>query len=436
MVLILGAGESGIGAALLARKNKLVPFVSDQSSIKPETKTLLIELEIDFEEEGHVIAYDTVPQLVVKSPGIPYSSTVVQHLASKGVEIISEIEFAFRFCEGKIIAITGSNGKTTTTNLCHHILQVNGFDAVKVGNVGYSFARSLSESEHDWYVVEISSFQLDEINSFHPYIGILLNITPDHLDRYGGIFQNYVESKFRLGKFQNAEEHLIVNIGDPVLSKQIKQFDLPAHLHLISVDLDESDRIAINDVPKGSIRNASIKGRHNAMNAACCIQAMEILGLTPEQIQMGIDSFKNDPHRLESLGSINGIEFINDSKATNVDSVYWALDAMRKPVIWIVGGQDKGNDYSVLQSLVNGKVKAIVALGADNEKVWSAFGMHPVKRDTHDMGTAVLSAFSLASPGDVVLLSPACASFDLFKNYMDRGDQFRKEFIKLKAEWP
>jgi len=432
MVLILGAGESGIGAALLAKAQNMLAFVSEQKSIAHETKEQLIELEIDFEENGHVIAFEALPDLVIVSPGIPSNATIIKHLISRGVEIISEIEFASRFCQGKVIAITGSNGKTTTTNLCHHILNVNGKKSVKVGNVGYSFARSVSETVSDYYVVELSSFQLDHINSFRPDIGILLNITPDHLDRYDYNFQNYVHAKFRIGEFQNDQDHLILNVGDPVIQKNIDSIHSLATLHPLEIQLDGEAYIWINGDRTLNLKNSVLKGNHNAVNIACVFTALEMVGLSKEQIQSGLDSFVNDPHRMEVVGEFGGVEFINDSKATNVDSVYWALDAMQKPVVWIAGGQDKGNNYEVLLDLVKAKVKALVCLGLDNQKLLNVFGDIIPTLDTHDINSAMLEAWNMAQAGDVILLSPACASFDLFKNYMDRGDQFKSEFENLK----
>ncbi|MBK7231897.1 MAG: UDP-N-acetylmuramoyl-L-alanine--D-glutamate ligase [Saprospiraceae bacterium] len=432
MVLILGAGESGIGAALLAKAQNMLAFVSEQKSIGFEIKEKLIELEIDFEENGHVIAFEALPDLAIVSPGIPSNSTIVRHLISRGVEIISEIEFASRFCKGKVIAITGSNGKTTTTNLCHHILNVNGNNVAKVGNVGYSFARSVSETVADYYVVELSSFQLDHINSFRPDIGILLNITPDHLDRYDYNFQNYVNAKFRIGEFQTNQDHLIVNIGDQVIQQNIGSIKNIAKTHSIEIQLDNEGFIWINGNRTLTLQNSVLKGNHNAVNIACVFTALKILGLSVDQIQSGLDSFVNDPHRMEVLGEFNGVEFINDSKATNVDSVYWALDAMQKPVIWIAGGQDKGNEYGVLQALVKTKVKALICMGLDNQKLLNAFNETTPIKDTHDINSAIQEAWNIAQSGDVILLSPACASFDLFKNYMDRGEQFKNEFEKLK----
>lgn len=421
-----------MGAALLAHQQRMVVFVSDQKSIPVDFKSKLIELEIDFEEDGHVIAYDMVPDLVVISPGIPSNSTIVNHLLLRGVEIISEIEFAFRFCKGKIIAITGSNGKTTSTNLCAHILETSGFQVAKVGNVGYSFARSVAEFTYDYYVIEVSSFQLDHINTFRPSIAIILNITPDHLDRYDYNFQNYIDSKFRIALFQNEQDDFIVSGNDPVISKSIELYPIQSRIHKLQIELDQSDQVWINDRKVAVLRGTSLKGKHNAVNMACVLRALEILGLKEEQIQKGLNSFVNDPHRLESLGEINGVEFINDSKATNVDSVYWALDAMKKPVIWIAGGQDKGNEYDSLQSFVKEKVKALIGLGVDNMKLLDSFRHTTVCFDTNNITSAVQEAWLQARPGDVILLSPACASFDLFKNYMDRGDQFKNEFLKIK----
>ncbi len=433
MVVILGCGESGMGAALLAHKQSIPVFISDAGLIPNEFKNQLIELEIDFEENGHSVVYDCNPYLVIKSPGIPDNSKLIQFFIERNVEIISEIEWAFRYCKGKILAITGSNGKTTSTNLLYHILNSAKLDAVKVGNVGYSFARSVAESTHDYYVLEISSFQLDSIVHFKPYAAIILNITPDHLDRYEYKFENYAKSKFRITLNQNSEDHLIL-YKDKAVEDFSKTISTNAIIHWMQAILNESDELMINGKQRFNFSNSSLKGKHNAMNVSCVAEVCNLLGISDDQIQQALDTFRNDPHRLESVAKIDEIEFINDSKATNVDSVYWALDAMRKKVIWIAGGLDKGNDYKVLDELVNAKVKMLVALGKDNSKLLNYY-QHKMKvADTHDMKSAVNVAFNSAQAGDVVLLSPACASFDLYNNYMHRGDEFRNQVLELKKQ--
>ncbi|MEP7196387.1 MAG: UDP-N-acetylmuramoyl-L-alanine--D-glutamate ligase [Saprospiraceae bacterium] len=433
MIVILGCGESGIGVALLAHKLSIPVFVSDSGLIKHEFKSVLIEKEIDFEEDGHSIVYDCDAQTVVKSPGIPDNSKVVQFFIDKKIEVISEIEFAYRQCKGQIIAITGSNGKTTTTNLVYHILKTANYDVAKVGNVGYSFARSLSEKNYKYYVIEVSSFQLDSISKFKPHIAILLNITPDHLDRYNYQFENYIHSKFRIALNQEKEDRLIL-YKDSTIVENFDIEQIQASVIWMDSSLQDDGQVFVNGVNKFSFANSTLTGKHNAMNAACASMACTLVGISDEQIQNGINTFVNDPHRLEYVATIAGVNFINDSKATNVDSVYWALDAMKSNIVWIAGGQDKGNDYKYIHSLVKDKVKALVALGIDNSKLINFFGEDIPVYDTHDISNSVKKAFELSSNGDVVLLSPACASFDLFNNYQHRGDEFKKEVLKLKAE--
>lgn len=430
MTVILGGGESGIGAALLAHKLSMPVFLSDAGKLKEEFKNHLIEKEIDFEEEGHSIVYDFTPHLVIKSPGIPDKAEIIKYYYNLGVEVISEIEFAYRHCTGKIIAITGSNGKTTTTNLLYHILHTAGLDVVKVGNVGYSFARSVAEKNHKYYVIEVSSFQLDSVVNFKPYIAILLNITPDHLDRYEYKFENYIRSKFRITLNQDAQDHLIL-YKDEVIIQNYSSMNISSNIHWMESSLTSHEELVINGNTNHHFRNSVLKGRHNAMNTACAVEACSILGISTDQIQTGIDTFRNDPHRLESIALINGVEYINDSKATNVDSVFWALDAMKKKIVWIAGGQDKGNDYSTILELVKAKVKVLVALGKDNSKLIEFFGPYVKVIDTNSVSTCLEQCQKFAENGDVVLLSPACASFDLFQNYQHRGDEFRKEVLSL-----
>lgn len=422
-VTILGAGESGIGAALLAKKMGMDVFVSDFGTIAAHFKKELTDNNVPFEEGGHDFDKVLVTEVVVKSPGVPEHAPVLRMLKEKGCKVISEIEFGYLFFSGLTIAITGSNGKTTTSGLLYHILKKAGLNVALGGNYGRSFARILAEDEPEVMVLEISSFQLDDIDTFKPHISILLNITPDHLDRYEYKMANYVNSKFRIAMNQTDADYFIYNGDDPEIISKLAGFNTSATG--ISITSDDY----LSGIPsKDGTGNfeVSIKGRHNLFNAACAVAASRLLKLTEQQIAEGLKTFINLPHRLESCGIVNGVEFINDSKATNVDSVYYALDAMTKPIIWIAGGTDKGNDYSVLYPIIKGKVKALICLGLENEKLKDSFKPHiSTIYETTKVSEAVESGLKLGAPGDVVLLSPACASFDLFKNYIDRGDQFK-----------
>lgn len=422
-VTIIGAGESGVGAALLAHKMGLKVFVSDNGKIAENFKKELTDFNIPYEEGGHDFEKVLVTEVVIKSPGVPEHAPVLRMLKDKGRKVISEIEFGHLFFSGLTIAITGSNGKTTASGLLYHILKTSGLNVALGGNYGKSYARILAEDSPDIMVLEISSFQLDDIDTFKPYISILLNITPDHLDRYDYKMANYVDSKFRITMNQSSSDFFIFNGDNPEIMNKMETYKGVAKEITVTSD-KYKDGIPSKD--GASIFELSIKGKHNLFNAACIVEACRILGLSEAQIAEGLKSFKNLPHRLESCGMINGVEFINDSKATNVDSVFYALDAMTKPVVWIAGGTDKGNDYSVLVPLIKDRVKALICLGLDNEKLKNTFG--PYLKDifeTTKVSVAVETGLKLATSGDVVLLSPACASFDLFKNYMDRGDQFR-----------
>ena len=437
MIVILGCGESGFGAAMLAKQNAIPVFISDNNVINQDIKTQLIDLEIDFEENGHELVYDISPQYVVKSPGIPNKVPVVNYFISKGIPIISEIEFGYQFCNGKIIAITGSNGKTTTTNLLYHLLFSAGKKVVKSGNVGYSFCKAIAENAYDYFVLELSSFQLDDIKSFKPNIAAILNITPDHLDRYDYQFQNYINSKFRILKNQESEDAFYYLKNDELISSNLRDLKVRTSVKAVEYTFDKNAEVLTLSNSNFNLESSNLKGNHNAMNAAIALSIALDLNIKDEVLQEGLNSFVNDPHRLEKVATINGVDYINDSKATNVDSTFWALDAMHKKIVWIVGGQDKGNDYSVLLPLVKSKVKAIVGLGVDNSKIISYFNPYiKVIVDTKSINDAIEYSSQLAENGDVVLLSPACASFDLFKNYMDRGDQF-KTIINQKRlkEW-
>ena len=422
-VTIIGAGESGVGAALLAKKMGMDVFVSDFGSIAEHYKKELTDSNVPFEEGGHNFEKVLVTEVVVKSPGVPEHAPVLRMLKEKGRKVISEIEFGHSFFSGLTIAVTGSNGKTTTSGLLYHVLKTAGLNVALGGNYGRSFARIIAEDAPEVMVLEISSFQLDDIETFKPHIAILLNITPDHLDRYEYKMANYVNAKFRVAMNQTSADYFIINGDDPEITNKMQEFAGEQKVIRITEDA-YLQGIVSKDASK--IFELSIKGRHNLFNAACVVEACRMLNLPEHAIATGLKSFVNLPHRLESCGEINGIEFINDSKATNVDSVYYALDAMTKSVIWIAGGTDKGNDYSVLFPLIKDRVKALICLGMDNEKLKSSFKSHiPIIYETTKVSEAVETGLKLGESGDVVLLSPACASFDLFKNYMDRGDQFK-----------
>ena len=414
---VLGAGESGRGAALLAKKLKFEVIVSDAGEIpEPARKELEIN-NIPFEEKGHTIDRLNKSDLIVKSPGIPPGAAVVRKLRQSGVEIVSEIEFASRHLDGQILAITGSNGKTTTATLCHHLLEAGGIDAALCGNVGVSLARVVAESDHDWYVVEVSSFQLEDVIDFHPKVAVLLNITPDHLDRYGGSFEAYAKAKMRITENLTAGDLLIYNGGDATLERLVGELNVSCTISEVDADMASAFELG----------PGLAMGKHNVFNAACAITAVRFAGLKDAAIQGGLLSFKRPAHRMELVAEIDGIAYINDSKATNTDAVYYALEAQDTPVIWIAGGQDKGNDYSELLPLVRDKVKGLICLGLNNEKLKLAFSAEvDIIKETTDVNEAVSMAASIARPGDVVLLSPACASFDLFKNYKERGDLFRQ----------
>ncbi len=440
-LVVLGGGESGVGAALLGKQQGYEVFVSDGGSIKPKYKQELIDNKIDFEEGQHTTEKILNASEVIKSPGIPEKNELVKQLRAKGIPVISEIELAFRFKgDSRIIAITGSNGKSTTTALIYHICKTAGLDCALVGNIGYSFAKQVAEDPKQWYVAEISSFQLDDIKDFRADVSVLLNITEDHLDRYEYKFENYINSKFRIIQNQTMNDYFIYCEDDEVIMK---------HLALLTIHTNPLPFSMKQEVKKGgyikgdqmmlriqeervsmSIYDFALKGKHNNYNTmAACIAATTI-GIRKEKIREAVKDFHSLEHRMEFVAMVRGVEFINDSKATNVNSTWFALESMNKPVVLILGGTDKGNDYSLLAELVKEKVKAIVCMGADNKKIMEAFkDIAPVIVETDSAKKAVNASFKLSAKGDVVLLSPACASFDLFKNYEDRGTQF-KEAVK------
>ncbi|RYD99756.1 MAG: UDP-N-acetylmuramoyl-L-alanine--D-glutamate ligase [Sphingobacteriales bacterium] len=443
-VVILGAGESGNGAALLAQQKGYEVWVSDFGTIKEGYKNELKQWGIAFEEGGHDMEKVLSADIIIKSPGIPGKAPVVKAIRDKGIELISEIEWGFRFKgDSKIIAITGSNGKSTTTSLTYHILKESGLDVAMVGNIGYSFARQIAEGPKRWYVAEISSFQLDDIITFKPDIAMILNITPDHLDRYSYNFDNYVASKFRVTENQDKQDIVILNQDDEASSKYLAQNTInPRIIYITMSDAHnnsgdggymQNEDMHIKwdgDDMKVSIHDMTLDGKHNQFNSMAAGISARAAGIRKEKIRDCFETFEGLEHRLEFVTTVRGVDFINDSKGTNLNSVWFALESMKKSVILILGGQDKGNDYNEIMELVEEKVKAIVCMGLDNTKIHEAFeGKVPQIADTQSATDAVNAAYALADKGDVVLLSPGCASFDLFKNYEDRGRQF-KEAVK------
>jgi UDP-N-acetylmuramoylalanine--D-glutamate ligase len=414
---ILGGGESGVGAALLAKKLKHEMLVSDSGKIRKNFRSELEKNNVPFEESGHTIERLNQMDLIVKSPGIPDGNPTIKSLRQLGIPVISELEYAFGHCNGRILAITGSNGKTTTTTLCHHILTKSGVDAALCGNIGRSFARIISERSYDWYIVEVSSFQLDDVVMFRPNIGIILNITPDHLDRYDMSFALYAEAKLRLAANMTTEDFLIYNRDDAILQSEFGMMNI------------EFQTCAVSEHDKSSTiyQSQNLQGIHNAFNLACAVEAVKRIGISEMEIHEALSSYRKPPHRMEEFAELNGVKYINDSKATNTEATAYALDSLTQPIIWIAGGQDKGNDYAQLKGIVRGRVKALICLGINNEKLIEAFSAE-VKgiKETTSVIEAVKMAASIASSGDVVLLSPACASFDLFNNYEERGDLFKQ----------
>ncbi|HZV71041.1 MAG TPA: UDP-N-acetylmuramoyl-L-alanine--D-glutamate ligase [Saprospiraceae bacterium] len=430
---IIGAGISGIGAALLAKAKGHDVWVSDGNEISPERKKTLNAHHIPFEEKGHNIEKLEACDIIVKSPGIPNDSSVLQALSNAGKHVIGEIEWAFLNQNGKIIGITGSNGKTTTTGLCHHFLVSAGMDAAKVGNVGEGFCHFLAEGEADWYVCELSSFQLEDIETFRPEVAILLNITPDHLDRYAYSLDLYAEAKMKIVNAMTETDMLIYNAMDPVTVLKVVSHQTEARMWTIrETDMIGDEKIFVKDDLILDMSRSKLIGKHNQVNVLAAARAALLAGCPPESLQASLESFVNESHRMEFVNEKNGVRYINDSKATNVDAVYYALEAMKTPVIWIAGGQDKGNDYQQIMELVEKKVRALICLGLDNKKLYETFSTKVNQiSETTTVGEAVRRAASLALPGDTVLLSPACASFDLFRDYRDRGDQFKREVNEL-----
>ncbi|NLI25200.1 MAG: UDP-N-acetylmuramoyl-L-alanine--D-glutamate ligase [Bacteroidales bacterium] len=437
-IVILGAGESGTGAAILARKMGFDVFVSDNASIQPRYKEMLVSYNISFEEGKHTERLILNADEVIKSPGITEKAPIVIKLRNKGIRIISEIEFAARFTSAKKICITGSNGKTTTTTLIHHMLRKAGLNAGLAGNVGKSFALQVATENYDYYVIELSSFQLDGMYDFKADIAILLNITADHLDRYEYSLEKYAESKFRITQNLEEDNFFIFCRDDEITIRHLEKIVMKARQLGFTrknepadgawVDENDTMRIRFDDVDFSmSLAELALKGKHNTYNSMAAGITGNVLKIKKEIIRESLMDFRGVEHRLEPVLKVHGIQFINDSKATNVNSAWYALESMHTPVIWIAGGVDKGNDYSELLDLVKEKVRAIVCLGVDNKKLHEAFeGVVETMVDCTSMKDAVRSAYYLAKDGDTVLLSPACASFDLFKNYEDRGKQFKE----------
>ena len=441
-IVILGAGESGLGTAILAKKQGFDVFVSDQVAITATTKKTFDELDVVWEEGMHSFSKMSDANWIMKSPGIPSNALIVSQLKLIKIPVISEIEFAARYTSATLIGITGSNGKTTTSLLTYHILIEAGFDVGLAGNIGKSFAREVAENDHEYYVLEISSFQLDDIHEFTPHIGVITNVTPDHLDRYDHDFNNYLKSKLRITKNQKQHDFLIFNTDDPILKPLVKESLTEAKLHGFGFEASvlnnthyTSDQITIKTEKEKTMINTiefPLSGRHNLLNAMAASTIASLLQISKATIRESLLNFKGAPHRLEPVLKIQNISYINDSKATNINSVFYALESMKSSTVWIVGGVDKGNDYEALLPLVREKVKGIVCLGIDNHKLLEVFGpVIDIIVETQSMSEAVKIAHKIAQKDDQVLLSPACASFDLFKNYEDRGDQFKEAVRNL-----
>jgi len=442
-LIILGAGESGVGAAILAKQKGYDVFVSDGGEIKDHFKNELVQYEIAFEEKKHSEEKILNADEVMKSPGIPEKNELVKKIRAKEIPVISEIELAYRYKgDSKIIAITGTNGKTTTTALTYHICKTGGADCALVGNIGDSFAKQVALDPKPLYVVEISSFQLDDIKTFKPDVAILTNITEDHLDRYEYRMENYINSKFRITMNQGPEDIFIYCMDDEITERNINNYTIKSILYPITMKKELPQGAYISNAAmhlkwKGeemrmSIQDFALKGKHNQYNSMAASLASVAVDIKKEHVRESLQTFQSLEHRMEPVSTIKGVEFINDSKATNVNSTWFALESMNKPTILILGGVDKGNDYSILMDLVKEKVKAIVCMGTDNRKIHEAFGsVVSLMVNTASAEEAVQAAFHFATKGDVVLLSPACASFDLFKNYEDRGKQFKQAVKNL-----
>lgn len=440
-LVILGGGESGVGTALLGKEKGYDVFVSDKGTIKTKYRDVLLNNEIEFEDETHTESKILNADLVMKSPGIPDKVEIVKKIRSAEIELVSEIEFASRFTDAELIAITGSNGKTTTATLTHHLLKQD-LNVGLAGNIGDSFAKQLHENHFDQYVLEVSSFQLDDIVDFKPSIAVLTNITPDHLDRYDYKFENYIASKFRIVENQSSDDYFIYDGDDPVISEWMKNHSIQSKLLPFSLTKTVEqgayyrDKVITITIDNNKLtmptENITLEGKHNIKNAMAASTVAHLLKIRKQTIRESLENFQGVEHRLEHVLKINKVQYINDSKATNVNATYFALESMDAPTVWIVGGEDKGNDYKELFPFVNEKVKAIICLGVDNSKLFEAFGnMVDIIIETQYMSEAVKIAYKVSEAGDNVLLSPACASFDLFENYEDRGRQFKNAVRNL-----
>ena len=434
-IVVLGAGESGAGAAVLAKKEGFDVFVSDMSKINDKYKKVLDDHGIQWEEGHRTEELILNADEIIKSPGIPEKAPMIQKLMAQGTHIISEIEFAGRYTHSKMICITGSNGKTTTTSLIYHIFKAAGYDAGLAGNIGRSLALQVAEDPHEYYIIELSSFQLDNMYDFRANIAILLNITPDHLDRYDFKFENYAAAKMRITQNQTAEDSFIYWNDDPVIKEELKKYDIKAVACPFS-ELKEEGSIAYIEEGQYKLEfptpfnmeqeELSLTGKHNIYNSLAAGLASNITGIKKEIIRKSLSDFPGVEHRLEKVCDVRGVHYVNDSKATNVDACWYALESMKTPVVLILGGKDKGNDYNEIKELVKQKCSGLVYLGADNAKLHANFDELGIPvRDTHSMKECVEACYEMARPGDTVLLSPCCASFDLFKNMEDRGEQFK-----------
>lgn len=434
-IVILGAAESGAGAAVLAKKEGFRVFVSDMGSIKDKYKKLLDDHQIEWEEGHHTEEKILDADEVIKSPGIPDEAPLIQKIIAKGIHIISEIEFAGRYTDAKMICITGSNGKTTTTSLIYHIFKEAGYDAGLAGNIGNSLALQVAEDPHEYYIIELSSFQLDNMYDFRANVAVLLNITPDHLDRYQNKMQNYVDSKMRIIQNQTEEDAFIYWNDDPIIKRELEKYDIKA-LQLPFSELKEKGSIGYIEEGQYTIEiptpfnmeqeALSLTGKHNIYNSLAAGIASDVAGIKKEVIRKSLSDFPGVEHRLEKVCTVGGVLYVNDSKATNVDACWYALESMKTPTILIIGGKDKGNDYTPIKELVKEKCAGLVYLGADNTKLHENFDEMGIPvRDTHSMKECIEACYEMAEPGMTVLLSPCCASFDLFKNMEDRGEQFK-----------
>lgn len=444
-LVILGGGESGVGAAILGKDKGMDVFLSDMGAIKPEYRETLVRESIQFEEGKHTPELILNADIVVKSPGIPPYAPMVKQISEKGIPVLSEIEFAGRYTDAKMVCITGSNGKTTTTLLTYHILREAGINAGLAGNVGKSLALQVAREKHDVYVIELSSFQLENMYDFKADIAVIMNITPDHLDRYDHKMENYVNAKFRILRNQTPDDYFIYWEDDPIVKEQVRQIQIEA-MQLPFSELEEDGSHAfvkdgvvkfitpreVWDIPRDKL---SLTGLHNLYNSMAAGLSASLLDIRKEKIRAALEDFEAVEHRLEYVGTVDGVRYVNDSKATNVNSTWYALESMTTPTVLILGGKDKGNDYTEIEELVSQKVKAIVCMGKDNAKLLDFFtGKVPEIADTHSIEEAVAECARIAGEGDTVLLSPCCASFDLFTSYEDRGRRFKSQVLKLKSK--